>query len=193
MGPAVEVGMRATIPTLLGLLLCAAPASATTVVGYDLEGLARAADAVVVGRVVDRQTAWRDGRIVTTVTLAADDVLKGEAAPTYNVEVLGGSVDGISQRVAGVAVFEKDERVAVFLRADKARAAFTVVGLSQGKMRLELQGAGPALVRQTGDLRRVTKGADGALVEAGPLPAVVTLPAFVRAVDAALVKPEPAR
>ncbi|MCB9538356.1 MAG: hypothetical protein H6704_19065 [Myxococcales bacterium] len=185
--------MRATIPTLLGLLLCAAPATATTVVGYDLEGLARAADAIVVGRVVDRSAAWRDGRIVTTVTLAADDVLKGEAASTFRVEVLGGSVDGISQRVAGVAAFEPDERVAVFLRAEKARAAFSVVGMSQGKMRLELQTVGPTLVRQTGDLRRVTKRADGALIEAGPLPAEVTLPAFVRAVNAALVKPGPAR
>ncbi len=185
--------MRATLPTVLGLLLCAAPASATTVVGYDLEGLARAADAVVVGRVVDRVSAWRDGRIVTTVTVAAEDVLKGEAAPTYRVDVLGGSVDGISQRVAGVAVFEPDERVAVFLRADRARAAFTVVGMSQGKMRLELQAVGPTLVRQTGDLRRVTKRPDGALVEAPALEAEVTLPAFVRAVNAALAKPGPAR
>ncbi len=155
--------MRLCVVLLLGLGALWAPAGATTALRYDLTTLARTADAIVVGQVTALQSAWRDGRIVTQVTVSGDEVLKGPRAPRYTVEVLGGTVDGIGQKVAGMAAFEPGEHVVLFLRAASGDSTFEVVGLGQGKLRVEVGLSGPALIQDLGELRLVDRAADGAL------------------------------
>jgi hypothetical protein len=68
----------------------ASPANATTAARLSTEALARAADVIVVGRVVDQSTRWVDRNLVTLVTVAVSEVLKGDAGGRLTVALPGG-------------------------------------------------------------------------------------------------------
>jgi hypothetical protein len=131
-------------PHLLGLALLTAlaplPAAATTVRGpADLATLARAADAVVHGRVIRIRSGWaggdrRSGLIFTTVTLAADAAWKGAlAGQQLEVRVPGGAADELAQTVEGVAAFSEGEEVVLFLRRIGGAPLFEVHQWALGK------------------------------------------------------------
>lgn len=173
----------------LGLLLWLLPSagSATTVVGYDLEDLAGASDTIVTGQVTEVASEWREGRIVTRVTIRPDTVLKGAPEDAVTVEVFGGVVDGIGQKVSGMASFEPDERVAVFLRRDATRPVYHVVGMAQGKLTVDLTPTGLEMIRDLRDLSFVQRRPDGVLEPAAPrLPERESLQAFFGRVNAIL-------
>lgn len=176
----------ALLACLLFCPLLAAPAGATVVERFDLAGLVDAAELIVIAEVQQVRAAWRGGRIVTTVTLTDADALKGSSAGTVEVEVLGGEIDGLAQRVSGMAVFSPGERVAVFLRRAPKSAGWRTVGLSQGKLGLELGLTGLQWVRQFDGLSLVTQQ-DGQWVAAQPgLPERADLSAFFLRLHAAL-------
>lgn len=143
---------------LLALLitLIALPAGATVVERFDLPQLVAAAELIVVGEVESTRAAWRGGRIITTVTIAQPHALKGASAGPVELEVLGGTVDGLAQSVKGMASFATGERVTVFLRRNTA-GAWRTVGLSQGKLRVEAGLTGLQLVRQFDGLSLVVQ------------------------------------
>ena len=133
--------MRLRILLALMLLLPVA-AHASVALELSLEQLAQRADVVVRGRVNAQQAAWtRGGRIVTTVSVAVDEVLKGAAAQNVEVRHLGGHVGDIGQQVSGEVSFAPGEEVVLFLHAHPSvKGAFAVVGMSQGKFHLERAG-----------------------------------------------------
>jgi hypothetical protein len=118
------------------VLVLAAHAGAATVLASTIEGLSRASDAVVRGRVEGVASRRQGGRIVTDVAIARAEVWKGSAPAHLTVVVPGGEVDGIGQQVAGAPAFSAGEDVVVFL-ANAGRGRFGVVGLAQGKYRVE--------------------------------------------------------
>lgn len=161
-------------------------AEAAVVKAFDLPTLTRKADLVVVGTVTHTAARWVEGRIVTRVTLTPSQVLKGSPGETVTIEVLGGEVDGIGQLVSGMARFEVGEETVVFL--ERAAETHRVVGLAQGKFRVERGPTGVALVPDLTGLTAATRDAQGQVVLA-PLGAdtpVLTLQRFVGLVSANL-------
>jgi len=98
-----------------------------------LEELAGRADTIVLGTVIQQESAWDAGHtaIHTDVTLAVERVLAGTAGEVVTLRVAGGSVAGISMHASNAPVFQEGERVIVCL--DTSTDPSTVVGLQQGK------------------------------------------------------------
>jgi hypothetical protein len=105
---------------LVGLALIGSlctPAHAAVVEALDLADLCHDATLVVHGIVAGEQSEWRDGHIVTRVTVSVRRVLKGKAGPAVVVSRLGGVVGTIGQIAPGEAELASREEVVVFLAA----------------------------------------------------------------------------
>jgi hypothetical protein len=122
---------------LLAALLAAPPALAAEAVATSVEGLARASDAVVRGRVLGRSATQSPDRmrIYTLVDVAVTSTWRGEAGRTARVIVPGGVYGDLGQRVDGAPAFDDGEEVVLFLHRAEA-GGFRVEGLAQGKFRV---------------------------------------------------------
>ncbi len=127
-------GYLVALVAFAGLIAPVAPALATTVVPVPEEALIRAAAAIVIGRVqrIESHTAT-GGRIVTDITMAVDEVLKGQLSATeITLRQTGGRVGNVHAWVDGSPEFEVGERVLVFVR-QLPDGTLRVVHLFQGK------------------------------------------------------------
>ncbi len=124
---------------LAGLTACllAAPARATVVLPAELGDLAREAQAIVHGRVVDTRAVWEDGRrrVDTLVTIEVEDYLKGHFGDTVTVRVPGGQIGRYRSLMIGAPVFDPGDEVVLFLNASGPSLPY-VLGLSQGVFRV---------------------------------------------------------
>ena len=104
------------------------------------EELARRAEVIAVGRVADLKSEWVDGnsRIITRVTLAVSEYLKGGDGAAKNVTIvtLGGEIGEVGELYTHVATFRPNENVIVFLEKKDA-ADYVVSGGTQGKYNIE--------------------------------------------------------
>jgi hypothetical protein len=121
---------------VLPLLLAAAPALASTAIQLDVASLTAASSDVVRGRVLSSAAAWTGDhrRIVTRVEVEVLETWKGAASGRVTVVQPGGVVDGIGQRVSGVAPLGTGEEVVLFL--ERTGPYHRVVGLAQGVYRV---------------------------------------------------------
>lgn len=119
---------------ILGLvcgIAAAAPAHAAVVAPLDLPDLCRDAALIVHGVVTAEESAWREGHIVTRVTIAVQKTLKGTRQRSVSISLLGGVVGGIGQIAPGEATLATGEEVVLF--AEPAGAGeLRVVGMAQG-------------------------------------------------------------
>ncbi len=141
--------MRVIAGLCLVALFAPATARATTALAQSLEEMAEVADVVAIGTVEAAEPFFRGRRILTRVRVAPLGVLKGAAGDVLWIEAEGGEIDGLGQRVAGAARFVAGERIAVFLEAVPGRGepVFRVVGMAQGKLRVEAGFGGAEVVR----------------------------------------------
>jgi len=104
----------------------------------DLGTLARRADLVIRAQVlsVQAKTEASQGRILTEVELQPIECWKGTCPEVLTALVAGGQQGDIEQKLAGSAEFSPGEECVVFLRAH-GRSRFKVLGMAQGKYRLE--------------------------------------------------------
>lgn len=132
-------------PRLVAFALCVlcTTAEATTLLAFDVSELVRRSDAIVVGKVLRSESRWSgDGRLIFTESeVEVREVVKGGPATLVRVQELGGVVDGLEQRVQGMASFSPGEEVLLFLQPRGMRH-FHLVGMAQGKYRLEKPEAG---------------------------------------------------
>jgi len=113
---------RNVLGMLVTLAVCASPSLAPAQEkAMSTEQLTQEADLVVVGKVSGLKAGWNSdrSRILTTVTLDVDQILKGDAG-THSVTILvpGGEVDGVGELYSHTAQFTKDEDVVVFAKKD---------------------------------------------------------------------------
>jgi hypothetical protein len=171
--------MRALVLTVL--LATAVPALASTALQMDVPALTAHATDVVRGRIVSAVPGWTGDhrRIVTRVEVEVLETWKGTAAGRLTVVQPGGEVDGIGQRVSGVAELGPGEEVVLFL--EQTGSLYRVVGLAQGVYRVSAaSGARQAVPASLEGLELVAP--------AGPAPAArraVPLPQLREAVQAA--------
>ncbi|MEZ4433625.1 MAG: hypothetical protein R3F65_14550 [bacterium] len=111
-------------------------AAAATVRRLELPDLVRLADLIVLATVQATEPTRRGKRIVTRATLLPETTLKGTPPDPLVVEVPGGVIGGIGQKVPGAARFDVGEQVIVFLEASAPDAPLAVVGMAQGKLRV---------------------------------------------------------
>ncbi|HZT75418.1 MAG TPA: hypothetical protein VFA27_02080 [Vicinamibacterales bacterium] len=128
-------------PTLILLLLLAAPLGATSLVPADLGELSHEALAIVRGRVAAVDARRTDDRrtIETLVTLDVERYLKGDLGSTVQFRVPGGRLGRYRSVFVGAPDFAVDDRVVVFLGASGPTIPH-LVGFSQGVYRLVLAG-----------------------------------------------------
>jgi hypothetical protein len=146
---------------VLLVLLAASPAVAATLVGLGGSRLIRAAEAAVVGRVVE--IGSRGDRIETLVGLVVEEVLRGTEVPPLLWVRLPGGVRGERARVvAGAPRVRLGDRVLVLL-ARTAGGWLSPLGLGRGWYRLEerharrvVAGAARVVAREAGTRRRAS-------------------------------------
>ncbi|MBI5480113.1 MAG: hypothetical protein HY906_14700 [Deltaproteobacteria bacterium] len=185
---------------LLGVLALASPARGTVALRVDLPELTAAADLVLRGRVVGEVSRWDSSRrrIYTEVTVAVDEVYKGDARVGHSLVVtrLGGSVGGVGLRVAGEVSLAAGEESILFLRRHEARrgARLTVVGMAQGKLAVLRDRRGARVLPAAGGagLRLVTPTGSGRLRRVATPPAVRPLREVEREIRSLVAARRPA-
>ena len=135
--PFLATAFRAVPCTLAVLVLCVVPSlvpaqekSRTT------DELTQQADLVVVGKVAGMESGWNSdrSRIYTTVKLAVDQTLKGDAgSASVSILVPGGEVDGVGELYSHTPQFKKNEDVVVFAEKDK-QGRYRISGGHEGKV-----------------------------------------------------------
>lgn len=130
-------GLLLVIPALLW---------ATTVIPMDVEKLASLSTHVVEARAIESTSQWNTEHtlIFTYTRFEVTRTLKGQSPATLMVRQLGGTVDGVSQKVAGVRQWRLGEEAMLFLRPSSIPdGAMVVTGLMQGNfvMRRTPEGA----------------------------------------------------
>ena len=116
------------------VLFAASVTNATTLVKKGFSDLAHESDRVVVGIVTAVEGTWDESGtfIRSTVTLAVERTLRGQGPGTVVLRTPGGQIDGVQQIAQGVATFEVNERVLVFLTTWEDGTP-KVLGYVQGK------------------------------------------------------------
>ncbi|MDP9160444.1 MAG: hypothetical protein M3O09_09480 [Acidobacteriota bacterium] len=121
------------------LLLVASFAPATTVIPLSLEKLTQVSTLVIEGNAVESWSQWNASHsfILTYTRFQVQRTLKGQTSSTIVVHQLGGKLDGITQKVAGVRIWGAGEQAVLFLRPGQFNdGSFVVTGLMQGNFRL---------------------------------------------------------
>ena len=133
------------------LLLLVLPGSllATTVVPMDVETLTRMSTHVVEARAVGSTSQWNPEHtfIFTYTRFEVRRALKGQPPNTIMVRQIGGTVEGITQKVAGVRQWRPGEEAVLFLQPSSIPdGALVVTGLMQGNFVMRRTPAGQTLV-----------------------------------------------
>jgi hypothetical protein len=113
-------------------------ALATSMLHQNIDSLTQSSDAVVLGKVKATQGHWSADhmRIITDVTIEVAEFFKGGGSSTLVVRQPGGEIDGIGQKVSGLASFSEGEEVVLFLE-HLEKDKYRVAGMAQGKYRVE--------------------------------------------------------
>ena len=128
-------------------------AQATTLSGITQDGLIREAQLIVYATPVAQRSQWRAGRIISTFTLEVNETFAGPNHSLILVELLGGTVNGIAQRVSGVPTLELRQPKLFFLHASSRRKTFVPIQLGLGVY--ERLDTSELWVPMTGDVRNL--------------------------------------
>jgi hypothetical protein len=109
-------------------------AFATTVPRRSLEELVAGSGQILQGRVLSHSVEWDSSHrfLWTHYSVEIADVLKGPRGSAITISEPGGTRDGLTMSVAGVAQFADGEEVVVFLHRTPI-AFWRTYGYSQGK------------------------------------------------------------
>ena len=129
--------MNAVFRLFVLLFLCCSIASAQTTT-MRVDELSKSSDIVVVGKVHRVAAEWdaSHSRIVTRVTLAVDQTVKGTSGGTVTLTVPGGEVGSVGEWYSHSPQFKENEDVLVFAQKD-ARGTLRVTAGNSGKFTLQ--------------------------------------------------------
>lgn len=156
--------MRRLVIACAALALAIVPLRASSTIPTDLADVVSIATLIVRGHVVDTRsfTEIANGPVMTAVTIATDDVLKGSAEASVTFRVHGGDIGRYRYTVIGSPTFAVGDEAFFFLKRSSSGALWTV-GMSAGVYRVTggvnapvIAGvtATPGAAVQRGDARR---------------------------------------
>lgn len=125
---------------ILAVFLFLAAASSTSVVPRTVEELTRESSLVVVGTAQQPRAVWNRAHtmIYTLTPVRVERAWKGAPVPTVTVVQMGGALDGLQMKVAGVKAIRENERSALFLHPSvDMPGAYAITGLMQGNFRID--------------------------------------------------------
>lgn len=146
--------MKPQLPKILlslAAIFLAGAAAAGTYTVLSEKAMARQADAIVVGKVLDTRSQWVGRTLVTVADVQVSETLKGPGKAVVEVVTPGG-IDA-SRRVPvamtwpGAPRLVPQEQVLLFLNRTEAKpGALRVTGYSQGKYSIVRDGSGQTVV-----------------------------------------------
>lgn len=131
--------IRTTAIVISVVLLAGASVAQDTPV--PLAERARGAERVIVGRVTSVSPVWQsnefgDRLIVSIVTVAVDETLRGPAQPSVEVEVEGGTIGELTLHVSDLEPVVPGDRAVFYLNRSR-RGAFVPHLRGQGLLKLD--------------------------------------------------------
>lgn len=126
------VRLTSRLVAFVATMLVSATAWAATVPALSIDELTHASDSIVVGEVVAVEAELSKGYVVTTVSVAVEDVWKGAVIDMLRIRQRGGRVGDVATAVPGMPDFVVGERALLFLESRRS-GRFVVTGLAQGK------------------------------------------------------------
>lgn len=123
---------RVLVTALMLLGVC----SSTTIEPRSVEQLTRDSSDVIVGTAGTPRSVWNAAHtmIYTVTRVRIERALKGQRSGSVTVTQMGGRLDGIQTKVAGVRQFDAGERAALFLRPSvDMPGTYVITGLMQGR------------------------------------------------------------
>lgn len=130
------------VATLLGILATVpGPAGASQFPPMSLQGLYAGSELAVVAHVESVRPVWEqtpqgDRVIVSKVLLRIEEALKGQSPQTQWIDVVGGTLDGVTLHVSSLPEMKVGDRAVFFLHR-KAQGAFEPHQKGQGILFLE--------------------------------------------------------
>ena len=121
---------------LIGLLLIAVVASATTLARLRFDDLAEQATAIARIRCLSSASVWKNGEIWTRTRAEVLEQSKGDLSGIVEIEMPGGVIGHLHARVEAVPVFRPGDEAYVFLWARPGQS-FRVLGWTQGTFRIK--------------------------------------------------------
>jgi hypothetical protein len=123
---------------------------------------ARGAERVIVGRVTTVNPIWQtnefgDRLIVSIVTVAVDETLRGPVLPTVDVEVEGGTIGDLTLNVSDLEPVAPGDRAVFYLT--RRRGAFVPHLRGQGVLKLDRSDRVRNSATTLADIRRTAKEA----------------------------------
>lgn len=106
---------------------------ATQIVPSTLEYMTGFSDAIVVGHVVDKHSYWQDKKIVTSIIVDVEQLVKdsdGKDSSSVELIIPGGKVGDIAFEVDQAPIFEVGQKVMLFLK--KIDAGYFPFGFNYG-------------------------------------------------------------
>ncbi|MFL6244574.1 MAG: hypothetical protein ACJ74H_01005 [Thermoanaerobaculia bacterium] len=144
------------------LIVSAMPLSAAQFIEQPFDQVARSAEYVVRGSVIDTWSAWNDTHdvIYTYATLRVSRYFGESAGPdTLVVREVGGTVDGYTQEAIGFPAIRRGEQVVLFLSKWADGSDLRIHAYNQGKYLVRLRAGSEVLVPDP-----VKQGEQGAIV-----------------------------
>jgi len=154
--------------TLAWMLAAFLPAQATTVTRASLDDLIQKSTSIVRGRVVGSSTAARGSLVYTYYKIQVLERWKGTDGDQLQVQVPGGSFNGMQQNIAGTPQLAGGSEYVFFLWTGPSRAIH-LLGLSQGVLDVVKDAGGAALVIRQASEAQVLDSTTGATAGQDPL------------------------
>ena len=136
----------------MALFMALAPARATSVIAPDFDGLVSEADYVVRATVKsvtsEYRTTPKGQAIFTKVELQVLETITGTPPSPLVLQVLGGTVDGVTMRVEGVPLFHVGDEDILFVQ-NNGTQFFPLVGIMNGKFPVKHDASGAVFVARS--------------------------------------------
>jgi hypothetical protein len=102
-----------------------------------LEKLVQKSSKIMIGRCLSTKSRWNEKKtlILTYSTFAVSEDLKGQPNSVVTVVTIGGTVEGITQAVAGMSIFRANQDALLFLEPEK-KTGWQTLALSQGHFKI---------------------------------------------------------
>jgi len=155
---------------LLSAGLAVTSVRATTVIAPTFDQLVGEAELIFEGTVAEARSEWTgqgaEREIVTYVTFAIEDALKGAPGKSYTIRMLGGTIDGETREVADAPRFKTGDRDIIFVEHNGTQF-IPLVGIMHGRFHVQTDARGEqviakdngALLADTAKLGQDEKGA----------------------------------